>query len=92
MLLDLLLESKNKKPKVKITIKHPDVLEIPEGKHFWQMPIKHYVNLCKKKTYAEIVKALVNLKVWNKKKHPDIAAKADKILDKLKDMHEKGKI
>ena len=90
MLIDYLLESK--KPKVKIKVKHPGELEVPEGKHFWQLPIKHYVNLAKRIGYAKVAKALTNLKVWNRKKHPDIAAKADKILTKLKSMHEKGKI
>jgi len=89
MLMKVLLESSNK-PTTKITVKHPGELEIPEGKNFWNMPLKHYVNLCKKNGYINIVKALTNLERWNKKKHPNIAAKASKIIESLKKKHEKG--
>lgn len=92
MLLNTLLESKSKAPNVKINIKHPGELEIPENKKFWEMPLKHYINLCKEKGYVKIVKALSNLETWNKKKNPDIAVKASTIIEKLKAKHEKGQI
>lgn len=70
--------------KVKIKVKHPGVLEIPEDKNFWQMPQKHFVDLVDKKGYAKISKALTNLVTWNKEDDPSIAAKAEAIHNKLK--------
>lgn len=66
-----------------IEMKHEGILEIPEDKKFWQLPIKHYEELVNKKGYAEIIKALNNLKVWNKNNNPDISKKASDIMDKL---------
>lgn len=74
----------DEKAKVKIKVKHADLLEIPEGKKFWNMPFKHYTELVNKKGYAKVVRALNNLKTWNKKDDPSIAEKADALMDKLK--------
>ena len=46
--------------KVDIKVKHPGILEIPEGKKFWQLPLSHYNNLIAKKGYGKIIKALTN--------------------------------
>ena len=67
-----------------IEVKHEGILEIPEDKKFWQMPLKHYKNLVQKKGYAKIIRALTNLEVWNKNDNPDISKKASNIADKLK--------
>lgn len=67
-----------------IQVKHEGILEIPEDKKFWQMPLKHYKNLVQKKGYAKIIRALTNLEVWNKNDNPDISKKASNIADKLK--------
>lgn len=71
------------KPKVKIKVEHPGALEIPEGKNFWEMPLNHYKKLIKKNGWEEVSKQLNNLVVWNKNKHPSIAAKARSIREKL---------
>lgn len=66
-----------------IKVKHPGILEIPEGKHFWEMPLKHYINLAKKKGKAAIMRALLNLERWNKRKNPAISKKARAIINAL---------
>lgn len=82
----MLLESKKpnkKKPKVKLQVKHPGLLEVPEGKNFWDLPLSHYKKLVKKYGYAAVAKALTNLEVWNRKREPEIAKKAKEIREKL---------
>jgi hypothetical protein len=63
---------------------HPGILDLPDGKHFWQVPISHYVNLAKKKGKGAIMRALTNLERWNKNKEPEIAKKARALIDRLK--------
>lgn len=70
--------------KVKIKVKHSDLLEIPEGKKFYNVPFKHYVELVEKKGYAKVIRALNNISVWHKEEHPEIGNKAEAIMDKLK--------
>ena len=67
-----------------IKVKHEGILEIPEDKKFWQMPLKYYKDLIKKKGYQKIIRALTNLEVWNKNDNPEISKKASNIADKLK--------
>jgi len=74
----------DEKAKVKIKVKHSDLLEIPEDKNFWQVPFKHYVDLVDKKGYAKVIRALNNIKVWDKNEEPEISKKADALMDKLK--------
>jgi hypothetical protein len=69
---------------VKIKVKESGVLEVPEGKKFWQVPFKHYTELVDRKGYAKIIKALNNLKVWNKDDDIKVSNHADSIMDKLK--------
>ena len=73
--------------KVDIKVKHPGILEIPEGKKFWQLPLSHYNNLIAKKGYGKIIKALTNLKTWNKNDDPKISERADKIINSLQKKH-----
>jgi len=75
---------KIKEEKVKIKVKHSDLLEVPKGKNFWSLPFSHYKKLVDKKGYSKVIRALNNLKVWNKEDDPDISDKADKIMDRLK--------
>ena len=89
MLLNLLSEQARGKRRPKIEIKHPEVLEIPENKKFWQMPLKHFIALAKKKGYAPIARALTNLEVWNRKKHPEIAERAKNIRLRLKNVRQR---
>jgi len=55
-------------PKVRIKVKHPGILEIPEGKKFSTTPIRHFIELAKKKGRGAINRSVTNLKVWNKNK------------------------
>lgn len=72
------------KKSVKIDVENPGVLEVPEDKKFWQLPLSHFEKLVDKKGYAKIIRALTNLEVWNKNDDPDISKKASDIADKLK--------
>lgn len=74
---------------VKIKTKNPGILEVPEGKNFWDLPLKHYKELVDKKGYAKVIRALTNLEVWNKNDDPDISKKASKIADDLKKFYKK---
>ena len=68
-----------------IKVEHPGILEVPEGKHFSDLPISHYKDLMKKKGNAPVMRALLNLERWNKEKNPSVAAKARKIIDSVKE-------
>ena len=74
---------------VKIKTKNPGILEVPEGKNFWDLPLKHYKDIVDKKGYAKVIRALTNLEVWNKNDDPDISKKASKIADDLKKFYKK---
>ena len=52
----------------KIKTKNPGILEVPEDKKFWQLPLTHYEKLVDKKGYAKIIRALTNLEVWKVRK------------------------
>lgn len=67
-----------------IEIKNPGLLEVPDNKNFWELPISHYEKLVKAKGYQKIIQGLTNLERWNKKNHPDISKKASSIASKLK--------
>jgi hypothetical protein len=77
-----------KGPKVKV--KHPGVLEVPEGKSVEKMPLKHFKTLIKKKGRGAISKALVNLVRWNKRTNPTLSKWASSMLSKIKDFCEKN--
>lgn len=66
-----------------IPVKHPGVLEVPEGKNVDDLPMSHFEKLANKKGLGKITKALNNLQVWNKKKNPELAKWADSMIDKL---------
>lgn len=69
--------------KIKIPIKHPGMLEVPEGKDVEKLPLEHFKKLVVKKGFAEISKSLINLKVWMKKTKPEISKWADDTQEKL---------
>jgi len=69
--------------KVKIPVKHPGVLEVPEGKDVEALPMSHFEDLIKKKSWETISKALTNLNVWNKKNNPTLSNWADGMQAKL---------
>jgi len=69
--------------KVKIPVKHPGVLEVPEGKDVETLPMNHFEDLVKKKGWETVSKALTNLNVWNKKNNPTLSNWADGMQAKL---------
>ena len=69
--------------KVKIPVKHPGVLEVPEGKNVDDLPYEHFAALARKKGFGEISKALTNLHTWNKERDPKLASWADKMQQRL---------
>lgn len=73
----------NEQPKVKIPVKHPGILEVPEGKDVENLPLDHFKKLVDKKDWETISKALINLKVWNREKNPKLSTWADKTQEKL---------
>lgn len=79
--LKLLKEAE--KPKVKIPVSHPGVLEVPEGKDVEDLAYSHFQALAKKKGYAKIAHALTNLIVWNKTKNPTLSKWADRMQNRL---------
>ena len=49
------------------------VLEVPDGMSVDSLPLKHFVDLAKRKGRKEIVRALTNLEVWFIKKKPELS-------------------
>jgi hypothetical protein len=70
-------------PQVKIPVKHPGVLEVPEGKDVESLGEDHFKSLIDKKGWEEISKALTNLHTWNKDKNPSLASWANNMQEKL---------
>jgi len=74
---------KEQDDQVKIPVKHPGVLEVPEGKDVESLPLSHFQDLIKKKGWGDISKALINLKVWNKERDTKLSSWADNMQEKL---------
>jgi len=68
---------------VRIPVKHPGFLEVPEGKDVQDLPMSHFQKLIKKHSWPAVSKALINLKVWNQKRNPKLAKWADDMQEKL---------
>ena len=73
-----------KETPVKIEVEHPGMLEVPEGKNVEDLPMSHFQDLVKKKSYESIARALTNLIVWNKTKNPTLSKWADNMQNNLK--------
>jgi hypothetical protein len=85
MILDILLEdAKRTKQNSVVKIKHPEILEVPKDKLFWDLPISHYKNLVKKVGLTPVVRALLNLESYNHRNDPLIRKRAKIIVEKLK--------
>lgn len=67
-----------------IDVKNPGVLEVPDGKKVNELPQSHFEKLVDKKGYAEVIRALTNLEVWNKDKNKSLSSWASNMADKLK--------
>ena len=72
-----------------VFVKHPGILEVPEGKAVTDLGIEHFKKLVESKSYKKISGALVNLIVWNKGKNKPLAVWANKTHNTLKKWHEK---
>ena len=71
----------------------PRVLEVPQGKDFWDLPYSHYRDLAKKKGYQSVVSALIGLSGQQRYTDKPVQKKAEKILVKLyKDIKENGTV
>lgn len=68
---------------VKIPVKHPGMLEVPDDKNVEDLSFSHFQGLIKKKGWEAISKALINLKVWNSKRAPKLSKWADNTQEKL---------
>ena len=66
-----------------IKVKHPGLLDVPEGNHFWEMPLSHYISLGKSKGKRAVMDGLLNLERWDKNKDPSISAHARSIINAL---------
>jgi len=69
--------------KVRIPVKHPGVLEVPEGTDVEKLPLSHFQGLIRRKGWSKISKAIINLKVWMSKTNPAISKWADDTQEKL---------
>ena len=76
--------------KVKIKVKHPGILEVPEGKEVDELPFSHFAALVKEHGYDEISKALTNLEVWNREREPELADWAKDMRERLKAKFDTG--
>jgi len=85
-------ELEEAKKGVRIKVKHPGILEVPEGKNVMDLPLEHFIKLAKKKGYAAIIRALNNLQVWNKNRNKKLANWAKKMKEQLRKAREEGKI
>jgi len=81
--LNELKQMTTREQKVKIPVKHPGMLEVPEGKDVEDLGEDHFKSLVKKKGWEEISKALTNLHTWNKDRDPKLAGWANKMQEKL---------
>lgn len=71
-----------------ISVSHPGLLQVPAGKKVWNLPLKHFIGLAKKKGKSAVMKGLLNLERWNKNKNPEISKKVRDIIDRLKNNKE----
>lgn len=76
------------KSRVKIPVVNPGILGVPEG-GFLETTPKHYISLAQEKGYTPVIRALTNLKVWNKSKNPRVASHADKMIKALQSEYSK---
>jgi hypothetical protein len=68
---------------VKIKVKKPGVLDVPEGKNVDDLPYSHFLSVAKRKGFVAVIRALNNLNVWNRKKNPTLSNWADKMQDRI---------
>lgn len=82
-----LVESKKKD--VKIEVENPGLLEVPEGKKVYDLPVSHFKKLIDKKGREKIIRGITNLEIWSKNDDPKIASWAKKMKKSLEGYGEK---
>lgn len=83
-LVETLMYIENKETE-NIEVKHKGVLSLPKDKKFYEVPLKHYIDLAKRIGKSKVMNALNNLVRWNKNKNPELSSKAKNVVDRLKD-------
>ena len=81
-----LLEAKKD---TKIEVENPGLLEVPEGKKVYDLPVSHFKKLIDKNGRAAVIRAINALQVWNKNDDPKIASWAKKMKKSLEGYGEK---
>jgi hypothetical protein len=84
MILDILLEDVKRTKQNIVKIKHPEILEVPKDKVFWDLPMSHYQNLVQKVGMTPVIRALLNLESYNHRKDPLIRKRSQIIAERLK--------
>lgn len=69
--------------------KNEGILEVPEGKKVYDLPVSHFKNLIDRKGREAIIRAITNLQVWNKNDDPKISKWAKDMKKSLKGYGEK---
>lgn len=72
-----------------IEVENKGILEVPEGKKVDELPLSHFKRLVDKKGYAEIIRALNNLAVWNKNDDKQLSEWAKRTMTKLRAIYRK---
>ena len=85
MKFKIIKESKD----TKIEVENPSLLEVPEGKKVYDLPVSHFKKLIDKKGREKIIRAITNLQVWNKNDDHKIASWAKKMKKSLEGYGEK---
>lgn len=69
---------------IDINVKHPGILEVPDGKNVDDLPMSHFEKLVKKNGLAKITRALNNIQVWNTNRNPKLSRWAHNMINRLK--------
>lgn len=77
------------KKDVKIEVENPGLLEVPEGKKVYDLPVSHFKKLIDEKGRAKIIRAINNLEIWNKNDDPKISKWAENMKKSLEGYGEK---
>lgn len=69
---------------IEINVKHPGLLEVPDGKNVDDLPMSHFEKLVQKNGLSKITRALNNIQVWNTNRNPKLSRWAHNMINKLK--------
>lgn len=85
MKFKIIKESKD----TKIEVENPGLLEVPEGKKVYDLPVSHFKKLIDKKGRAAIMRGINNLAVWSKNDDPKMKKWAEDMKKSLEGYGEK---